>query len=258
MHIWIRWFSLHVITYRTLCKREKYSICYPLNFPPHHEKSKKFTQFFSVAVLLVGHNLLNMRLGWAGRASRPLNLEVLPISSRGTTFASKSSSASFILRVVFFVDFGDLNPETLQLSSAWILVVVLNGAVCFDGSMPWAVSNALMLLGMSVTLPPAAAARACSKKRTCTTTLRGSNSFCAACMQASTDNFLQSRIRHNLFLSFLFSSGCAYIFQLSKIQIWWNSSLVKWTLISCEGLKNICLIFFNPCLMNKQVATETH
>lgn len=180
----------------------------PSKLPLPTGKVTGFTQFFSLALLLVDHNLLSILLGWVGIAQMFLNLEFLPIPSRVNSLSStkSSSSASFILRVED-LDFGDLKPETLQLSSPCILVVVLKVAVCFDGSIPCVVSNALILLGKSVTLPPAAAALACSKKRTWTTTLRGSSSFCAACMQASTDSFLQSRIRHSLFLSLLLSSG---------------------------------------------------
>ncbi|MFS8029170.1 hypothetical protein Hanom_Chr16g01519191 [Helianthus anomalus] len=52
------------------------------------------------------------------------------------------------------------------------------------------------------------AARACSKKRTCTTTRNGRSSFWAACMHTSIDNFLQSSVRQRRFLSVLLRFGC--------------------------------------------------
>jgi len=153
-------------------------------------------------------NLLNILFGRVGRAQKDLNFEVLLSPSDCRSLSSKSSSANFILSVET-LDFGDLRPETLHWSSAGMLVVVLNVVVGLEGSILCAASSALMLLGSSVTLPLPMAALACSKKRTCTTTLSGSNSFCAACMQASTDSFLQSRVLHSRFLSLLFRSGCA-------------------------------------------------
>lgn len=172
-------------------------------------KSTKFTQFFSMILLLADHNLLKIRFGREGREQRALNLEGLEIPLGCIPFSFKSSSSASFICNVEILDFGDFNPEMLSWSSAWTLVVVLNGAGGFDGSILWAARSAFMLLGSSVTLLPAIVALACSKNRTWTTTLKGSSSFCAACIQASTDSFLQSRTRHNRFLSLFPISGCA-------------------------------------------------
>lgn len=144
------------------------------------------------------HNLLNILLGRLGSEGTALSLDDLSVPFAYLT-SKLSSSASFILRVEMF-DFGVRRPETLHWSSA-PLVICLDDSLC-------AARSALILLGRLATCPPAGAARAWSKKRTCTTTLSGSNSFCAACVQASADNFLQSRTRHMRFLSLLLSSGC--------------------------------------------------
>lgn len=50
----------------------------------------------------------------------------------------------------------------------------------------------------------------CSEKRTCTTILSGSRSFCAACMQASIESFWQSITRQSRFLSCSESVGWAW------------------------------------------------
>ncbi|KAG5526343.1 hypothetical protein RHGRI_032578 [Rhododendron griersonianum] len=60
-----------------------------------------------------------------------------------------------------------------------------------------------------VLLPDDAAALTCSKKRTWTTVRNGSLSFWTACIQASTDSFLQSMSLHILFLSLLLTPGCS-------------------------------------------------
>lgn len=96
----------------------------------------KTTQFFSLALLLMDHNLLNILLGLVGRAQRALSLEFLLIPSGFISFPSNSSSsASFILKVDI-LDFGDLRPETLHWSSAALVVVVLNGGGGLEGSIP--------------------------------------------------------------------------------------------------------------------------
>lgn len=99
----------------------------------------------------------------------------------------------------------------LHWSSALKVLLVTNDPRGLDESL-WDAKSALIFSGRLVTWPPCIADRACSKKRTCTTTLNGSNSFCAAWVQASIDNFLQSRTRHRSFLSVLLSSRCPWMF----------------------------------------------
>lgn len=178
-------------------------------YPSHHhqENKQKLCQCLWLALLLMGHNLLNIPFGLPGSKQLALALDELPILSAKLSSKS-SSSASFILRVEI-LDVGDFCPEMLHWSSAGPVALVLNDAVIGLLGSPFDVRSALMLLGMSVTRPPDVVALACSKKRTCTTTLNGSRSFWAACVQASIDNFLQSRIRHKFFLSLLLRSGCA-------------------------------------------------
>ena len=152
---------------------------------------------FSPDRLLPDHSLLKSFLG----LKIPPFLLPLPLSSLLLTTSTSLMEVKFPLR--------DLSSSGPVSQSSSVLVVA-------DLELPWDPvfsngSKAWILSGRSgpLELPDDWADLACSKKRTCTTTRKGSRSFCAACMHASGDNFLQSISLHILFFSPLLSPGCS-------------------------------------------------
>ena len=80
-------------------------------------------------------------------------------------------------------------------------------------SLPWSIPVLSVWFrissGGSSLWPVSLEPLSCSKKRTCTTVLKGSRSFFTAWARTSGDNFWQSRIRQRRFLSALLRSGCS-------------------------------------------------
>lgn len=165
-----------------------------------------FRTYFSFPFLLrfINHNLLNTFF-----------LGLLGIRQLCLTFKEPSSESPFVARFILELLRLRFHDWTHRSSGCGVLVEVVSETVGL-GAVPLVANSALMLFGITGRWPPATAARVCSQKRTCTTTRNGSNSFCAACMHASRDSFLQSSVRQSCFLSLLFRSGWAWLTKKSK------------------------------------------
>ncbi|KAH0467201.1 hypothetical protein IEQ34_004439 [Dendrobium chrysotoxum] len=136
---------------------------------------------YSEEIILCGHLIVRRILfGLLGIGHRALNLEDVLLISPSLTMTcssmSLSSSSSFIFNVAIFVIW-HLGPEAELHSLSFASRLVQFIVTPFSLKPTAFVRRALMLVGSSVTWPPAIAARACSKKRTCTTTRRGSISY---------------------------------------------------------------------------------
>ena len=200
--------SIHLLTKQrpitVSSKRNNWVFIYYLSLP----LSRLLSDLLPFVMILLGSSLL--RDIPSPLISFPFSDSVSSISAMINFFSNSRGNFPSDLFILFW---------SFSVFPAGVMVLlVLSPLLDFSSrpsfSLPWSspivgVWFRISSGGGSSLLPVSLEPFSCSKKRTCTTVLRGSRSFFTAWARTSGDNFWQSRIRQRRFLSALLRSGCS-------------------------------------------------